>query len=52
MSETERLAAKAAALWLEWSPSGPEMCPARVADAVTEWAEAMARDLETTEERK
>lgn len=40
---TGDLAERAARLWLGWNPTDgdPVGCPANVADAVTEWAEAL-----------
>lgn len=39
----EQLAERAARLWLGWNPEDgdPVGCPPNVADAVTEWAEAL-----------
>jgi hypothetical protein len=34
-------AARAARLWLAWNPMKVEPCPVAVADAITEWAEAV-----------
>lgn len=42
MPDTDYLAARAAKLWLAWNPVRTEFVPSVVADAVTEWAEAVA----------
>lgn len=42
MPDTDYLAERAAKLWLAWNPVRTEFVPSVVADAVTEWAEAIA----------